>query len=70
MRASADLSFPAWNARYVLLWADGIRQTILVGNDVRAKVIVDGKSTAAEQLPPRSGGPLCDSHRHWQCDQI
>ena len=56
VRASADLSYPAWNARYVLLWADGIRQTITVGSDVRATVIVDGKSTAAEQLPPDQAG--------------
>jgi len=56
VRASADLSYPAWNARYVLLWADGIRQMITVGSDVRASVIVDGKSTAAEQLPPDQAG--------------
>ncbi len=54
--ASADLSYPAWSARYVLLWADGIRQTITVGSDVRATVIVDGKSIAAEQLPPDQAG--------------
>jgi len=56
VRASADLSSPAWSARYVLLWADGICQTITVGSDVRATVIVDGKSTAAEQLPPDQAG--------------
>lgn len=56
VRASADLSYPAWNARYVLLWADGIRQTIIVGSDVRATVIVDGKSIGAEQLPPDQAG--------------
>jgi hypothetical protein len=56
VRASADLSYPAWSARYVLLWADGIRQTIIVGSDVRARVIVDGKSIAAEQLPPDQAG--------------
>jgi hypothetical protein len=56
VRASADLSYPAWNARYVLLWADGIRQTITVGSDVRATVIVDGKSIAAEQLRPDQAG--------------
>jgi len=56
VRASADLSYPAWSARYVLLWADGIRQTITVGSDVRATVIVDGKSIAAEQLPPDQVG--------------
>ena len=54
--ASADLSYPAWSARYVLLWADGIRQTITVGSDVRARVIVDGKSIAAEQLRPDQAG--------------
>ena len=56
VRASADLSSPAWSARYVLLWADGVRQTITVGSDVRATVIVEGKSTAAEQLPPDQAG--------------
>ena len=56
MNASADLSYPAWSARYVLLWADGIRQTITVGSDVSATVIVDGQSTAAEQLPPDQTG--------------
>jgi hypothetical protein len=33
----------------VIDWADGIRQTIDVGSDVRASVLVDGKRTAAEQ---------------------
>ena len=56
VNASADLSYPAWSARYVLLWADGIRQTITVGSDVSATVIVDGQSTAAEQLPPDQAG--------------
>jgi len=56
VNASADLSYPAWSARYVLLWADGIRQTITVGSDVSATVIVDGQSTAAEQLPPDQPG--------------
>ena len=56
VNASADLSYPAWSARYVLLWADGIRQTIMVGSDVRATVIVDGLSTAAEQLLPDQAG--------------
>ena len=54
--ASADLSYPAWSARYVLRWADGVRQTITVGSDVRATVVVDGKSTAAEQLRPDQVG--------------
>lgn len=56
VQASADLTSPAWSASYGLLWADGIRQTILVGSDVRAAVIVDGTSTAAEQLPPDPAG--------------
>ena len=56
VNASVDLSYPAWSARYVLLWADGIRQTITVGSDVRATVIVDGKSIAAEQLRPDRAG--------------
>lgn len=56
VRASADLSYPAWNARYVLLWADGIRHTIRLGSDVWATVIVDSKSIAAEQLRPDRAG--------------
>jgi len=56
VQASADLTSPAWSARYVLLWADGIRQTITVGSDVRATVIVNGKDTAAEQLRPDQAG--------------
>ena len=56
VRASADLSYPAWSARYVLLWADGIRHTIRLGSDVWATVIVDSKSIAAEQLRPDRAG--------------
>ena len=56
MKASADLTYPAWSARYVLLWADGRRQIITVGSDVRATVTVGGKSTAAEQLVPDQAG--------------
>lgn len=51
VQAASDLSAQAWSATYVIDWADGIRQTIDVGSDIRASVLVDGKRTAAEQQP-------------------
>lgn len=56
VQASSDLSAQAWSATYVIDWADGVRQTIDVGSDVRASVLVDGKRTAAEQQRPDGQG--------------
>jgi hypothetical protein len=46
----------AWSATYVINWADGLQQTIDVGSDVRASVLVNGKRTAAEQQPTDHAG--------------
>jgi len=56
VKATADLAYPAWSATYQLTWADGVRQKIVVGSDVRATVWVMGKATQAEQLPPDANG--------------
>ncbi len=56
VNASADLSGHAWSATYVIHWADGMKQRITVGSDVRASVWVDGKETRAEQQRPDNKG--------------
>lgn len=56
VRASADLLANAWSATYIIEWADGIQQRIVVGSDIRASVWVNGKETKAWQQDAASNG--------------